>query len=83
MGVKAQSSRGGGGIEGQETREVRWDMDCDGVQSSFPPPPSSRAALGGLQELGGRGWGLGVGGEGSRRSKANEGGSDAVLSFLR
>ena len=57
-------------------------MDCDGVQSSFPHPtplPGSRA--GGFAGIGRPG--VGVGGEGSRRSKANEGGSDAVLSFLR
>lgn len=79
--MKAQSSRGGGGIEGQETREVRWDMDCDGVQSSFPPPPLPESRAGGFAGIGRPG--VGVGGEGSRRSKANEGGSDAVLSFLR
>lgn len=53
-------------------------MECS---LPFRPPPLPESRAGGFAGIGRPE--VGVGGEGSRRSKANEGGSDAVLSFLR
>lgn len=72
--LRAQSPGGGGGTGAlKQAREVRWDMDRDGVESCSTGEP--RWGLCGNCEAGARDGG---------RSKANdEGGSAAVLSFLR